>query len=179
MAKSDDLVRIIIGCKNGDAECFSQVVDMYAGRCYGYFYRLTGNTDISDELLSELFVKLVEKIGSYKGGSFDGWLFKIATNIFHDHLRAKQRRKKLLEALDRRERETEPTTMEAKRSEGEITDKLQMQLAKLDAGTWELIMLRFYSQLSLKEMAKMRSEPIGTTLSKLHRGLKRLREMME
>lgn len=179
MAESDDLVRIIIGCKNGDAECFSQVVDMYAGRCYGYFYRLTGNTDVSDELLSELFVKLVEKIGSYKGGSFDGWLFKIATNIFHDHLRAKQRRKKLLEVLDSREREAEPTTMEAKRSEGEITDKLQMQLAKLDAGTQELIMLRFYSQLSLKEMAKMRSEPIGTTLSKLHRGLKRLREMME
>jgi RNA polymerase sigma-70 factor (ECF subfamily) len=178
MAKSDDLARIVIGCKNGDAECFSQIVDMYAGRCYGYFYRLTGNKDVSDELLSELFVKLVEKTGSYKGGSFDGWLFKIATNIFHDYLRAKQRRKKLFESFDVRRSQTEPVTMEVRKSEGEITDKLQVQLAKLDAGTRELIMLRFYSQLSLKEMAKLRSEPIGTTLSKLHRGLKRLRELM-
>ena len=101
MAKSDDLAQIIIGCKKGDAQCFSQVVDMYASRCYGYFYRLTGNNDVSDELLSELFVKLVEKIRSYKGGSFESWLFRIATNIFHDHLRGKQRRKKLLDVRKR------------------------------------------------------------------------------
>jgi RNA polymerase sigma-70 factor (ECF subfamily) len=178
MLRSDDLASIIVGCKNGDAECFSQVVDIYAGRCYGYFYRLTGNRDVSDELLSELFVKLVQKIGSYKGGSFEGWLFRIATNIFHDHLRAKQRRKKLLESLDARQRETEPEVIKARKSEDEITDKLQIQLAKLDEDTREMIMLRFYSQLSLKEMANLRSEPIGTTLSKLHRGLKRLRELM-
>ena len=64
-------------------------------------------------------------------------------------------------------------------SDGDRVDRLQVQLDKLDAGTKELIMLRFYSQLSLKEIARIRSEPIGTTLSKLHRGLKRLREMME
>ena len=52
-------------------------------------------------------------------------------------------------------------------------------LKRLDADTRELSMLRFYSQLSFKEIAKMRSEPIGTTLAKLHRGLKRLREFME
>jgi DNA-directed RNA polymerase specialized sigma24 family protein len=40
-------------------------------------------------------------------------------------------------------------------------------------------MLRFYSELSFKEMAEMRGEPIGTTLAKVHRGLKKLRELME
>jgi len=39
--------------------------------------------------------------------------------------------------------------------------------------------LRFYSQLSFKAIARMRSEPIGTTLAKTHRGLKKLRQMME
>ena len=97
MANSDDLAQLIIGCKSGDSRCFSQIVDIYASRCYGYFYRLTGNKDLSDELLSELFVKLVEKISSYKGGSFEGWLFRIASNIFHDHLRSRHRRKKLLD----------------------------------------------------------------------------------
>ena len=176
MAKSDDLAQIINGCKAGSAESFSQLVDMYAGRLFGYFYRLTGNSELSDELLSELFVKLVGKIGSYKGGSFDSWLFKIASNIFNDYLRGKQRRKKL---LDVKKKELESKITEPKRSESERIDKLQIQLEKLNADTRELIMLRFYSQLSLKEMAEMRSEPIGTTLSKLHRGLKRLRELME
>jgi len=173
---NDDLARIIIGCKDGDAKCFSQVVDIYASRCFGYFYRLTGNTDTSDELLSELFVKLVEKIGSYKGGSFESWLFKIASNIFHDHLRSKQRQKKLLET---HQEQLGAETIEPIRLEDEQIDKLQIQLRRLDADTRELIMLRFYSQLSFKEIAKIRSEPIGTTLAKTHRVLKKLRELME
>ena len=176
MAKSEDLTRIITGCKKGNAECFSQLVDIYSRRCYGYFYRLTGRREISDDLLSELFVKLVEKISSYKGGSFESWLFKIASNVFHDYLRSKQRYKKLLE-VQKKQLESEVT--EPKHSEDDRADKLQKELDKLDADTRELIMLRFYSQLSFKEIAEMRSEPIGTTLSKLHRGVKRLRELME
>ena len=176
MAENVDLAQIIVGCRKGDSQCFSQLVDMYASRCYGYFYRLTGNNDISDELLSELFVKLVEKIATYKGGSFESWLFKIATNIFHDFLRGKQRRKKLLEV---RKEQIEAEFTEYKKSGDEQIDKLQIQLKRLDTDTRELIMLRFYSQLSFKEIAKMRSEPIGTTLAKLHRGLKKLREIME
>jgi len=175
MAKSDDLAQIITNCKNGNAESFSQLVDIYARRCYGYFYRLTGNSAISDDLLSELFVKLVEKIGSYKGGSFEGWLFKIASNIFHDHLRSKQQERKLLQT---QENLFAAQFTNTKHSEGEQIDKLQIQIGRLDANTKELIILRFYSQLSFKEIAAIRSEPIGTTLSKLHRGLKQLRELM-
>lgn len=176
MAKSNDLAQIIDGCKAGSAESFSQLVDIYSGRVYGYYYRLTGDSELSDELLSELFAKLVRKIGSYKGGAFESWLFKIASNIFNDYLRGKQRRKKLHET---QKRLLESKITEPKRSESERIDRLQIQLEKLNDDTRELIMLRFYSQLSLKEVAKIRREPIGTTLSKLHRGLKRLRELME
>ena len=176
MVYSDDLAQLIIGCKSGDSKCFSQVVDMYASRLYGYFYRLTGNKDLSDELLSELFVKLVEKISSYKGGSFEGWLFRVASNIFHDYLRSKQRRKKL---LDVHKVQIESEITEPKKSGNEQIYLLEIQLKRMDADTRELIMLRFYSQLSFKEIAKMRSEPIGTTLAKLHRGLKKLRELMK
>jgi RNA polymerase sigma-70 factor (ECF subfamily) len=176
MEKSNDLAHIIDGCKAGSADSFSQLVDIFSSRVYGYFYRLTGDSELSDELLSELFAKLVRKIGSYKGGSFESWLFKIASNIFNDYLRGKQRRKKLHEA---KKKQLESKITEPKRSESERIDKLQIQIEKLDSDTRELIMLRYYSQLSLKEVAKVRREPIGTTLSKLHRGIKRLRELME
>jgi RNA polymerase sigma-70 factor (ECF subfamily) len=176
MAKGDDLVEIVNGCKAGESESFQKLIDIYGRRCYGYFYRLTGSREISDDLLGELFVKVVGKIGSFKGGYFESWLFKTASNIFHDHLRDKRRQRKLLEG---REKELRLKLTEAKKSEGEQIDKLQVQLEKLDAETRELIMLRFYSQLSFKEMAEMRGEPIGTTLSKVHRGLKKLRELME
>ena len=175
MAASDDLARIISGCKRQEAESFSQLIDMYAGRCYGYFYRLTGNHEVSEELLSELFVKLVGKIGSFRGKFFDGWLFKIAANVFRDHLRGKQRRRRAVEA---KKEQIAASAGESKDS-GEERDNLGVQLGKLDEDTRELIILRFYSQMSFKQIAAMRGEPIGTTLSKVHRGLKRLRELME
>lgn len=178
MGPGVELTQIIDGCKSGDAECFAQVVDLYARRCYGYFYRLTGDRDLSDELLSELFMKLVEKIGSYKGGSFESWLFRIASNIFHDHLRGRKRQKKLSEGR-RAELEMRPTESVRSDLTGDKLDKLQTHLSRLDADTRDLIVLRYYSEMSFKEIAEMRSEPIGTALSKLHRGLKKLRELME
>ena len=155
---------------------FSELFDTYARRCYGYLYRLTGDKDVSDDLLSELFVKLAEKIGTYKGGSFEGWLFRIASNIFHDYLRGKHRQKKL---LDVRKKQLGSELAGPKRRESELVDRLQVAIGRLDAETRELIMLRFYSQMSFKDMAQMRSEPIGTTLSRLHRGLKKLRMLIE
>jgi RNA polymerase sigma-70 factor (ECF subfamily) len=178
MGRGVELAQIVAGCKSGDADSFAQIVDLYAGRCYGYFYRLTGDRDLSDELLSELFIKLIEKIGSYKGGAFESWLFRIALNLFHDHLRGRQRHRKLLEA---RRAELALRSDEPPRSTAsdERLDRLQVQLNRLDGDTRELIVLRFYSELSFKEIAELRSEPIGTALSKLHRGLKKLRELME
>jgi RNA polymerase sigma-70 factor (ECF subfamily) len=62
-------------------------------------------------------------------------------------------------------------------NENEV-DGLQNALGKLDDDVRELIMMRYYSQLSFKEISQLRGEPIGTTLSKVHRGLKKLREIM-
>ena len=61
----------------------------------------------------------------------------------------------------------------------DMKDELQLYLSKLDNDTSDLLMLRYFSQLSFKEIAELRCEPIGTTLAKVHRGLKRLRELME
>lgn len=176
MPMSDDLAQIIKGCQLGDEQCFARLVDLYSGRLYGYFYRLTGNRDVSDELLSELYVRLVEKIALCQGVAFEGWLFRIASNLFHDYLRRKQRHRKLLDAA---QAQSESDLYEDAHAEDELWDSLQKQLGKLDTDTRELIMLRFFSQLSFKEMAQMRSEPIGTTLAKTHRGLKKLRGLMK
>jgi RNA polymerase sigma-70 factor (ECF subfamily) len=171
----NDLEQIIKGCRKGDEESFSRLIELYAKRCFGYFYRLTGNREISNDLLSELFVKLVENINSYRGGSFDGWIFTMASNIFHDHLRFKQRQTRLLDGFGRRV-QLQQTQAEG-RNERE-TDAIHNALEKLDGDVRELIIMRYYSQLSFKEISKLRREPIGTTLSKVHRGLKKLREMI-
>lgn len=174
MDESEKLNEIINACKKGSNEAFSKLVDMYSTRCFGYFYRLTGNTADSNELLGELFLRLVVKIRSFGGGSFEKWLFTVASNIFHDFLRQKYQRKKLLD----RKVEQAATDTPSHGPDAELTDRLGEMLAKLDSDTAELLMLRFYGEMSFKQLAEIRSEPIGTTLSKAHRGLKKLRELM-
>jgi RNA polymerase sigma-70 factor (ECF subfamily) len=145
MEKADrrDLDAVITGCKRGDSESFSRLIDAYSSRLYGFFYRLSSDKTTSEDLLSELFVKLVEKIRHYRGGHFDAWLFTVANNIWRDSLRTRQRQE------------------------------------NIEQDSRELIMLRYYSQMSFKEIAETQGMPIGTVLSKVHRGLAKLRELMD
>jgi len=175
MEDQSGLIEIIDGCRAGRQDSFNKLVDMYSGRFFGYFLRLTGNRAISNDLLSELFLRIVEKIGSFKDGSFEKWLFTIASNIFHDYLRQKQRQQRLIKGKTEQLLEKKP----ALSADTEMSDKRHQAPGRLDAETAELLMLRFFSELSFKELAEMRNEPIGTTLSKVHRGLKKLRELME
>jgi len=170
--KIEQLVKL---CKKGQSDGFSQMVDIYSSRLYGYFYRLAGNRDDANELVSELFLKITEKIGSCKSETFEPWLFRIASNLFTDYIRTKKRREKMLNKMA----EQCLTETPVEKDDGYLTDKLTKQMQKLDAETAEIIAMRFYSGLSFEELAKMRNEPIGTCLSKVHRGIKRLKQLME
>lgn len=177
MGEPLELEKLILLCKKGDAKAFDELVKRYSGRCYAYFYRLTGRPDLSEELLSDLFIRLVRKIQSYEDGSFEKWMFTVASNLFRDSLRKQYRHKRLLE--EKAELLVDQNNGYGDRPEPEMFDKLQLALAKLDKETAELINLRYYSQMSFKELAETRNEPIGTTLSKVHRGLKKLRMIMD
>jgi len=176
MTEEKDISLIIEECKNGSERAFEELFDMYSNRCYGFFLRLCGDHHTSEDLLSVLFVKLVDKIGTFRGGKFESWLFRVASNIFYDHLRGKQRLKKLLdESVGELER-TKPRNLI---SNSLMKDNLEAALAKLDVETRELILKRYFGELSFKELASLNNEPIGTTLAKVHRGLKKLRGLME
>jgi RNA polymerase sigma-70 factor (ECF subfamily) len=175
MTMQHDLEKLIEKCRKGDSEALGDLVKRYSDRCYGYFYRLTGRADLSEELLSDLFIRLVRKIGSFESGSFDKWIFTVASNLFRDYLRRHYRQNRLLAEKAALALQDENTS----KREPEIVDKLHVALGRLDPKTAELITLRYYSQLSFKELADLRDEPIGTTLSKVHRGIKKLRQIMD
>jgi RNA polymerase sigma-70 factor (ECF subfamily) len=174
MNETDKLTSIVAKCQAGSEEGFTELVDMFSASCFGYFYRLTGNREISNDLLSELFIRLVQKIGSFKGGSFKSWLFRVASNIFYDYLRDKQRQKRLFEG---KAEHLDGASEEVGR-QLEMQDELQAGLSKLDDDTVDLLMMRYYSGMSFKELSAHRGEPIGTTLAKVRRALIKLREIM-
>jgi RNA polymerase sigma-70 factor, ECF subfamily len=171
-----EIAEIIVACRSGQPEAFEKLLAAYSARIYAYFVRLTGDASLSDDLLSELFVKLVERLGTYAGGSFEKWLFTIASNVFYDHLRRRRRQERLKDTVRQRLEDAGEGVEDA---DPFVADDLQRQLASLDDDTRELIMLRFYGDMSFKDIAETRKMPVGTILSKVHRGLRKLREQMK
>jgi len=185
----DDLIR---RAQRREPEAYDALIDAYSRRLYGYLYRLTGSRAASEDLLQEVFVRVVRTIDQYThDGRFDGWIFRIATNLVRDRVRKSQRRSAvqsessirdgddtsggiLSHAAD--ERGVGP---EEALDRAEQLDRMQEAIAQLPEAEREVICMRHFSQMSFKEIAEEMGTPLGTALARAHRGLARLRELME
>lgn len=73
--------QLIKGCLRQDRSVQKAVFDLYAGRMLGVAQRYARNQADAEDILQDAFIKVFEKIGSFKGeGSFEGWIRKIVVN---------------------------------------------------------------------------------------------------
>jgi len=186
--KLRDLIR---RAQKRDADAFDELVDHFGPRLFGFCYRLTGSRCDAEDLLQELFLRVVRQLERYHHeGQFEAWLFRIATNLARDRIRRLRRRPEHVSISredDRGEDDASSilvgTGSEA--SPGEVAerreqvDRLQQALERLPNAEREVVMLRHFSQLSFAEIAAAMGTPIGTALARGHRGLLKLRAIME
>ncbi len=187
------LVSLIERAQRREPEAFDALVDAYGRRLYGYLYRLTGVREDAEDLLQETFVRVVRTLPDYEhDGKFEGWIFRIATNLARDRLRRARRGPAMLslDAEDGNNPDLDSTSQreladlsspppDASLTLGEDTDALQRALSRLPAAEREVVMLRHFSDLSFAEIAAVMGTPVGTALARAHRGLSKLRAMME
>lgn len=182
----------ILGAQRGDSACLDRLVEHFAGRIFGFLYRMTGSRPDAEDLMQEVFVRLVRMIGVYQhDGRFEAWLFRIAANLARDRVRKVRRSPRLVAIIesdsDDRRRSGVATMEDLASAEesidaglvhDETMDELHKALAALPAAEREVIMLRHFSQMTFKEIAEATNVPLGTALARGHRGLARLREIM-
>jgi len=184
-ARLADLIR---RAQRREPAAFDALVEAYSARLYGYFYRLTASRHEAEDLLQELFVRLVRMIDRYEHSDrFDGWVFRIATNLARDRIRRVRRvgvprgaSEAGTEGSDRVE-ELADTAADQPGESMERTEKLdrmQRAIQQLPDAEREVILLRHFSQMPFREIAAMMGTPLGTALARAHRGLARLRELM-
>jgi len=187
MQSDEKLYEIIKRCQQGRQEAFSQLLQLYGPRLYGYYLRTSGSAQQAEDFLQDLFVRLLEKIKDYRHESkFDNWLFKVAANLARD--RARRKDNKLI-SLNQSGDDSETTaaaglvadqaTPFEQIQQNERHDRLKQALGQLPQQDREIIMLRHYGQLSFKEIADHFQIPIGTALAKVHRGLKKLKGILK
>jgi RNA polymerase sigma-70 factor (ECF subfamily) len=92
MPSQEPLQELIRRAQQHDPAAFDQLVDRFSGPLYGLFCRLAGSTHDAEDLLQELFLRVVRMVDSYKhDGRFEAWLYRIAINLVRDHLRRLRR----------------------------------------------------------------------------------------
>ncbi len=175
LSKDDKtLEEIAAGCKKGHNTSFRQLVSMYSGRFYGYFYSKTFDKQVSEDLLSEFYMKIVKGIKSYKGDCFEAWLQKVASNVYYDYLR------KHIREHNEHKKYCEQAVYLDDCSDDDFGkegfEQLREALASLDDDSRELVSMRYFSDMSFKEIAAATERPIGTVLAKIHRAVGKLKQ---
>ena len=193
MDATDTLTSVVERARRGDPTAFDELVDLYSSRLFGFLYRLTGSRDDADDLVQEVFVRVVQKISAYvHEGRFEAWLFRIATNLARDRIRRLKRSKPPLSGDAARvgqndydggsmwEHLADPSAdpPDVPMELDEDVDRLQRSLAALPTAEREVIMLRHYTAMTFAEIAAAMGTPLGTALARSHRALAKLRELM-
>ena len=81
--------------KQGDEAAFKTIVEQWQDMVYNTILGIVQNETEAEDLAQDVFMKVFEKISSFKGDSkFSTWLYRIATTTALDHLRSKKRKKR-------------------------------------------------------------------------------------
>lgn len=79
---------LIEGCKRGDRRMQRELYERFASKMYGVCLRYAGNAEEAEDILQDGFIKVFNKIDSYRGeGSFEGWVRRIFVNTAIEHFR--------------------------------------------------------------------------------------------
>jgi RNA polymerase sigma-70 factor (ECF subfamily) len=90
-AVSDE--QLIQWVADGDASCLGTLFERHHRGVYQYCLQLTRSPATSEDLVQDVFLKLLQKASSFRGdGSCKAWIFNIARNVAFDHLRRAERR---------------------------------------------------------------------------------------
>ena len=170
-----------------DPQAFGVLYDEYYGKIFGYILRRTASVASAQDMTSEVFFKALSGIKSFqwRGIPFSAWLYRIAENEIAKSYIGNGHDRVLSEEL-KRELDMEESSFEADVTEAE--NELQKQadllavhacLSQLPARYQEVIALRFYEKKQINEIAQILGKREGTVKSLLHRGLEKLKVLLE
>jgi RNA polymerase sigma-70 factor (ECF subfamily) len=176
---------LLINYRSGDSSSFKILFLRHKQRIFNYVNSKVLNVDISNDILQDTFIKVFKIIrkGSYnEQGKFLPWVLRISHNLVMDHFR-KVKRSKMIYEKDLFKQLSCTKSCENSFDEKIISDKtlsktLNTMIDTLPQSQKEIIKLRFFENLSFKEIALMNDISINTALGRVRYSLNNLRKTM-
>lgn len=162
----------------GDTEAFDILVRKYYSVIYQFCYRrLNGDTDTAADITQDVFLKLLENIHTVRMlGTFQNYLLTIAANTCNNYFKKAKPTYTDLNALDIID-DTNDTLEKVIENENKI--EVRRALHSLPDYQKEVIILRFYHNLKIREIAKITKSNIPTVKSRLRQGLQKIERYLK
>ena len=161
----------IDACRRGDRAAFRTVYNAYKDRVFSIaLYTLHGNADLAADVTQQVFIKLMDRIASFRGDSeFSTWLYRLVTNACLD---AQRRSKSRSLAVDSNVLETlpDPTSLEKAFARTQTAELVKRAVSALPSKLRLAMLLRYFDELSYEEIAVALNCSRGTVASRLNRG---------
>ncbi|MFY0688923.1 MAG: RNA polymerase sigma factor [Cyclobacteriaceae bacterium] len=166
--------------KAGDLEKLSLLYQRYSRRMYGFFYRMTTDGATSEDLVQNVFMRMLKYKHTYADdGKFETWAFRLARNVHHDHYKKNKRYLHQEDMTTWEQRMEQSGNVENDWVKSDEMSHLKQALDMLSPEKRELIEMTRFQQMKYADVAAVLGTNEGAVKVRMHRALKSLREVYE
>ena len=171
---------------NGDNRAFDLLLSHNQTKLFSYILFVVRNRDVADDIFQETFVKIITKLqqGKYTpSGKFSAWIMRIAHNVIMDWYRA-QKADKVVDSTKENDlsnisgSEVVIGNIENQFISSQTLEDIKKMMEHLPTTQREVVFMRYYQEMSFKEIAETTGVSINTSLGRMRYVILNLRKMV-
>ena len=170
---------------NGNNRAFDELLSRSQDKIFNYIMYVVKDEDLANDLFQETYLKVITKMqtGRYTDtGKFFWWLTRVAHNVIIDYYRAQKSSRIVEPTKDNDLSNLNSNSVMDSNRESELANEQVLRDVKklmeaLPESQREVVFMRFYQELSFKEIAEMTGVSINTSLGRMRYALMNLRKM--
>ncbi|HEX7064194.1 MAG TPA: RNA polymerase sigma factor [Bacillales bacterium] len=171
--------QLLAAVSRGDQTAFEAFIHRWHGPLLGYLERMLQDSGRAEDLVQETFIRLIHQLKQKRTpGNARAWLYKVASNLCRDYWRSASYRSEKNILADVPEKADTKTSIVEIYERQETRTEIMKHLNELTDIQREIVILRFYQELKLKEIAEVLDLPAGTVKSRLFHALKSLKHRL-
>lgn len=177
---------LVVSYSKGNNQAFDCLLERYQNTLFNYIYFIVKNKNLTEDIFQETFVKAIITIkqGKYiESGKFKAWITRIAHNLIIDHFR-QEKNENLISNDDTvvdlfNNMSLCEGTIEESIIKDQITNDIKKLITLLPQNQREVLEMRYYQDLSFKEISDLTGVSINTALGRMRYAILNLRKMAE
>lgn len=166
-----------------DPKAFKPLYERYYGKIFGFLYKRVNDEDLAADLASQTFLNALLNLKKYefRGLSFSAWLYRIAFNLSTDFFRQSKKQRTFYLDPERSSDLLGEMVETEEENEAMLLRELKLPGAfeSLNAKELALVELRFFEEMSFREIAFVMNMTEGNARTKTHRILKKMKMVIE